>query len=93
MITAAKVKFKKPLGKKESKGIVGANQIVEREEEIELFLTKDSSNTENKNECEAKVHLTIILFLSRNILNFRFKKASHLRRKKMKNLWENSSSP
>ena len=59
MITAAKVKFKKPLCKKENIGIVGTNQIVEREEEVDLF-PKDCSNTENENECEEKVPLTII---------------------------------
>ena len=48
MIMAAKVKFKKPLGNKESKGIMGANQIVEREEGIAQFPTDDCSNTENE---------------------------------------------
>ena len=51
MITAAKVKFKKPLGKE----ILGTNQIVEREEEINIFPTKNCSNTENENEFEEKV--------------------------------------
>ena len=51
MITAAKVKFKKPLGKE----ILGTNQIVEREEEINIFPTKNCSSTENENEFEEKV--------------------------------------
>ena len=60
MTTAAKVKFKKPLGKKENKEILGANQIVEKKEEVDLFPTKDHSNTEYENDCEKKVPLTII---------------------------------
>ena len=60
MITVAKVKFKKPLGNKENKGILRANQIVEKEEDIELFSTKDCSNTEYANNLGKKVPLTII---------------------------------
>ena len=92
MITSAKVKFKKPLGKKGSKEIPGTNQIVEKEEEVNLFPTKDCSNTEYENECEEKVYLTIILVPPINIFFFRFKKAKLQRRIKMKNLWVNSSS-
>ena len=92
MITSAKVKFKKPLGKKGSKEIPGNNQIVEKEEEVNLFSTTDCSNTEYENECEEKVHLKIIFVRSLNIFIFRFKKAKLQRRMKMKNLWVNSSS-
>ena len=56
MITSAKVKFKK----KENKGILGTNQRVEKEVEIDQFPTKDCSNTENHCDRKAKFNLTII---------------------------------